>query len=894
MSLPKAQLVDPQGNMNLPGMTATGIVTASSLKGVTAGSATGLTGNPDLDVGIVTASSFVGQGDGHAANLTGTPQLNLGVTTSTGFIGDAVGKAAGLTGTPNLNVGLITATSFVGFVTGDVTGNITGDVTGNITGNIQGDVEGNVTGNVSGLARGLGINGTNVWTGAGTSNLGVGVCTATLLYGDGSGLVGAGSSAYIAQNITVSGSETIIDLSYGNLIYFDQADTPTTTVGFASTSAAEQITFIRTVAPYTESWNISYATGGVTFDGGTDALYMAADSDFDFGTGAYTIEFWIKTSTDEGWVFFNSVSPNWTGLRFRVNEGVMEFNEQVSNGDDTTAGTTSVDDGVWHHVALCRGASGDKTKLYVDGSLDATGSANRNFDNNNTVYIGKRASQAADLNGILSNYRIVKGSAVYTKDFVPPTSALTNITGTVFLALQSTTDDTAYTVSPGTITAVSDPVPGAQTITNTGTLTVSDYTITWPDRVKWNGGTAPTLINSDFPSSLQLFRFTTVDTGLNYNAWEEMEEDSNNYNMFGTNKIGTRWLNTVGGITKYSSPVQVEGNNFRSLLGDSGSEAVFAFKNDGTLWGGGQGDYGVLGENSTTFRSSPIQIPGTTWNKGGTNGYTTMATKTDNTLWVWGWNYVGALGQNQAHDTGNVSSPVQMGTGTDWKELSVGGSVQGFKTDGTLWVWGGNEHGKLGLNSSNDNARKSSPTQIPGTTWNFGAVSTRNQAAIKTDGTLWIWGTNENGQLGQNTNGTPSGSLDGRSSPAQVGTDTTWANIVWTQYTAYAVKTDASLWQWGQDLYATNDTVHRSSPTQIPGTWSVNLSASRYTAGCVKTDGTLWAWGRAYNGIFAQNLDQDGGLFYSSPIQVGNTTGWSQERNGLAVSNDMVTGLKKF
>ena len=270
MSLPKAQLVDPQGNMNLPGMTATGIVTASSLKGVTTGSATGLTGNPDLDVGIVTASSFVGQGDGHAANLTGTPQLNLGVTTSTGFIGDAVGKAAGLTGTPNLNVGLITATSFVGFVTGDVTGNITGDVTGNITGNIQGDVEGNVTGNISGLARGLGINGTNVWTGAGTSNLGVGVCTATVLYGDGSGMVGAGSSAYIAQNITATGVETIIDLSYGNLIYFDQAVAPTTTVGFASTSAAEQITFIRTTENYSDSWNISYATGGVDFDGTGD------------------------------------------------------------------------------------------------------------------------------------------------------------------------------------------------------------------------------------------------------------------------------------------------------------------------------------------------------------------------------------------------------------------------------------------------------------------------------------------------------------------------------------------------------------------------------------------------------------------------------------------------
>ena len=95
MSLPKAQLVDPQGNMNVPGMNATGVVTATSLDGLSTGSVTNLTGNPDLDVGIVTGTSFIGEGTGHAAGLSGTPQLNLGVTTATSFGGAAVGKAAG-------------------------------------------------------------------------------------------------------------------------------------------------------------------------------------------------------------------------------------------------------------------------------------------------------------------------------------------------------------------------------------------------------------------------------------------------------------------------------------------------------------------------------------------------------------------------------------------------------------------------------------------------------------------------------------------------------------------------------------------------------------------------------------------------------------------------------
>ncbi len=211
MSLPKAQLVDPQGNMNLPGMNATGVITASSFSGV-GGVVTNLTGSPDLDVGIVTGSSFVGDGTGHAANLTGTPNLNLGLTTATSFVGDAVGKAAGLTGTPNLNVGLITATSFVGNVTGDITGNITG----NVTGNIVGDVTGNITGLASSIKSG--------------SSLGVGVCTAIQYHGNGANLTGAGSSAYIAQEITATGGETIIDLSDGNVIYYKGE--ANTTVGF--------------------------------------------------------------------------------------------------------------------------------------------------------------------------------------------------------------------------------------------------------------------------------------------------------------------------------------------------------------------------------------------------------------------------------------------------------------------------------------------------------------------------------------------------------------------------------------------------------------------------------------------------------------------------------------
>ena len=639
MSLPKAQLVDPQGNMNLPGMTATGIVTASSLKGVTTGSATGLTGNPDLDVGIVTASSFVGQGDGHAANLTGTPELNLGVTTATSFVGDAVGKAAGLTGTPNLNVGLITATSFVGFVTGNVTGNVSGDVTGNVTGNIAGDVDGDVVGNISGNVTGL---ASSIKSGA---NLGVGVCTALEYHGDGSGLTGAGSSAYIAQVVTASGAETIINLTYGNVIYLDH--NANTTVGFASTSPAEQITIIKTV------------------------------------------------------------------------------------------------------------------------------------------------------------------------DIAP---------------------------SP---------------------------TLTWPDRVTWDGDSTPTLIGNGQTTAFQIFHLTTLDTGLTYQAWQEMSYDPPG-TLFSAGRAYFGALGLNSSTVRESSPTQVGfAANWASVWGGE-SYSMIATKDDGSLWGWGRtSSYGNLGLNDIINRSSPTQIGATGDWTGATfsGGGTIMSVKSNGTLWAWGQGGGGATGQNNKTQ---YSSPTQIGSDNTWSNTGgkIGGTIYcslAVKANGTLWSWGQNEYGELGHNNKDD---YSSPKQIgSGTDWaSVTGGPLFSSAAIKTNGTLWTWGRNNYNQLGQN-NATE------YSSPRQVGTNTTWARVnSGTYHTMMAVKTDGTMWMWGRGssgVSGHNNTTQYSSPKQIPGTtWDSGhgkFDTTYLSTAAFKTDGTAWSWGQNEYGVLGLGDRTD----RSSPTQIG-------------------------
>jgi alpha-tubulin suppressor-like RCC1 family protein len=262
---------------------------------------------------------------------------------------------------------------------------------------------------------------------------------------------------------------------------------------------------------------------------------------------------------------------------------------------------------------------------------------------------------------------------------------------------------------------------------------------------------------------------------------------------------------------------------------------------------------------------------------------TWLAVKTDGTLWACGSNSSGSAGQNNLI---GYSSPVQIGSDTDWSKVFGGGNNWwAIKTDGTLYACGYNLSGRLGDNTI---INRSSPVQIGSGTWSL--VSGMGQVfAVSTAGELWVWGNEPKGEAGLNTRDRD------RSSPVQVGALTNWnGDIAAVSEASYAVKEDGTLWSWGSAqngrLGNNSTTVSRSSPVQVGAlaTWSKVTGGGTGTA-AVKTDGTLWGWGENSGQYRINNL-----TFASSPVQTGSDTDWFDVTMPRNSANDRTILITKL
>ena len=330
-------------------------------------------------------------------------------------------------------------------------------------------------------------------------------------------------------------------------------------------------------------------------------------------------------------------------------------------------------------------------------------------------------------------------------------------------------------------------------------------------------------------------------------------------------------ITTFAGGTNWADTPTAEPEDLYTI---SSSAQTAAIKTDGTLWTWGAGTFAQLGNNTATSSNTPVTTfaGGTNWKQVSSVGYGTAAIKTDGTLWVWGTNsWMGLLGTND--NTQKLTPVTTFAGGTNWKQVSLNRyHFAAIKTDGTLWIWGYNGYaGRLGTNGGGD---KKTPvtTFAGGTNWKQVSSGDRHCAAIKTDGTLWTWGSGFQAQLGVNQYTfiiTPVTTFAG---------GTNWKQVSSGGYHCAAIKTDGTLWTWGagsDGRLGVNDNTTRNTPvtTFAGGTNWKQVSAGNRHCAAIKTDGTLWTWGAGSDG----QLGTNGTTNKSTPVTTfAGGTNWKQ------------------
>ncbi len=407
---------------------------------------------------------------------------------------------------------------------------------------------------------------------------------------------------------------------------------------------------------------------------------------------------------------------------------------------------------------------------------------------------------------------------------------------------------------------------------NNGTLMVDSSSILTSDPVS--------------PEENQNFTFTAQVRDVWNNPVSDLDEGDFNINENGTGSLTlvsvvedgvtgnytvTASYDTAETITITVYVLNVEAGSIENLVIQDATPAGAEAGKE--IWTWGSNLYSHLGDGSTNDRSSPTQMgDADDWSVVATGEYHTLAIKTDGTLWAWGLNNRGQLGDGS---TDNSSTPKQIGTHSNWAAVSAGYRHSlALKTDGSLYAWGYNGSFQLG---DGTNVNRPTPTKIS-ETYDWAAVSAGDfhSLALKTDGSLWAWGQNDFGQLGMGVDDNQP-----RNIPTQIGSEYDWAAVSTGSKRTVALKTDGSLWSWGNNQNGqlgdgTTDTISdvRGVPTKIGESGWTSISAGVNHTVALKTDGSLYAWGRNEDGQLGMGADDTDSR--TSPTQIGDANDWTE------------------
>lgn len=438
-----------------------------------------------------------------------------------------------------------------------------------------------------------------------------------------------------------------------------------------------------------------------------------------------------------------------------------------------------------------------------------------------------------------------------------------------------------------------------------------------------------TTVNKSSPVAIGTSSWSQVSIGLDTIAGIR---SNGNVFVWGRNSAGQIGDNTV--VNK-SSPVLIGTSSWTQVTvgWDAGLsvDRVHAIRSDGALFAWGSNAYGTLGDNTTVNKSSPVQVGSSSWTLvRAANGYV-GAIRSDGGLFTWGVNEVGQLGNGQ---TETLSSPVQIGT-SSWTQLTLGAGnfairsdgalfawgwyrhrnnyatdmlgtgntayidrreswtavahdvacIGGIRNDGTLFVWGAGSSNAI-YNPANSPAvyQPSQSTKVGNSSWTQVVQGRNSFLALRTDGALFAWGGNFNGQLGDGT------TVD-RSSPVQIGTSS------WTQISirdndnpadpmhSAAIRKDGALFTWGagrNGKLGDGTIISKSSPVQIGTSSWIQVAAGSETTVAIRSDGALFTWGLNSLGRLGDGTTVN----KSSPVQIG-TSSWSfAQTGGIAIRTD--------